>query len=188
MDFVVGLPRTLKKFDAVWVIVDRLTESAHFILVAATYSSERLAEIYICEIVRLHGVPVTIISDQGTQFTSHFWRAVQQSWGCCIHGWREGFAPSSPTKGVMRFGKKHKLRSRYIGPFEIFERVGEVTYKLALPPSLSVVHSVFHVSMLQKYHGDPSHVLDFKSVQLDKDLTYEEPVAILSMVGPEIVV
>ena len=81
MDFVVGLPWTLKKFDAIWVIVDRLTKSAHFIPVCTTYSSERLAGIYIWEIVRLHGVPVSIISDRGTQFTLQFWRAVQRELG-----------------------------------------------------------------------------------------------------------
>ncbi|XP_070054554.1 uncharacterized protein [Nicotiana tomentosiformis] len=87
----------------------------------------------------------------------------------------------SPMKGVMRFKNKVKLCPRYIGPFKILERVGEVAYKLALPPSLLAVHPVFHVSMLRKYFGDPSHVLDFSSVQLDKDLTYEEePLAILS--------
>jgi len=72
MDFVVGLPRTQRKFDVVWVIVDRLTKSAHFIHVEVTYSLEWLAEIYICEIVHLHGVPASIIYDRGTQFTSHF--------------------------------------------------------------------------------------------------------------------
>ena len=86
----------------------------------------------------------------------------------------------SPMKGVMRFGKKGKLSPRFIGPFEILDRVGEVAYRLALPPSLSAVHPVFHVSMLRKYHGDSSHVLDFSTVQLDKDLTHEEElVAIL---------
>ncbi|XP_070046467.1 uncharacterized protein [Nicotiana tomentosiformis] len=86
----------------------------------------------------------------------------------------------SPMKGVMRFGKKGKLSPRYIGPFEILERVGEVGYKLALPPSLSAVHPVFLVSMLQRYCGNLSNVLDFSSVQLDKDLTYvKQPVAIL---------
>ncbi|XP_070011393.1 uncharacterized protein [Nicotiana sylvestris] len=85
-----------------------------------------------------------------------------------------------PMKGVMRFGKKGKLRPRFIGPFEILDRVGEVAYRLALPLSLSVVHPVFHVSMLWKYHDGPSHVLDYNTVPLDKDLTYEdEPVAIL---------
>ncbi|XP_070012884.1 uncharacterized protein [Nicotiana sylvestris] len=83
-------------------------------------------------------------------------------------------------KGVMIFGKKSKLSPRFIGPFEILDQVGEVTYRLALPPGLSAVHPVFHVSMFRKYHGDPSHVLDFSTVQLDRDLTYEEePVAIL---------
>ncbi|XP_070044934.1 uncharacterized protein [Nicotiana tomentosiformis] len=83
-------------------------------------------------------------------------------------------------KGVMRFGKKGKLSPRYIRPFEILERIGKVDYKLALPPSLSVVHQVFHISMLQKYYGDPPYVLDFTTVQLDEDLTYiEKPVAIL---------
>jgi len=81
MDFVVGLPRTLQKFDVVWVIVDRLTKSAHFIPVVTTYTSERLAQIYIQEIVRLHGVPVSIVSYRGPQFTSHFWRAVQSELG-----------------------------------------------------------------------------------------------------------
>lgn len=86
----------------------------------------------------------------------------------------------SPMKGVMRFGKKGNLSPRFIGSFEILDRVGEVAYRLALPPSLSVVHPVFHVSMFQKYHGDPSHVLDYITVQLNKDLFYEEePVAIL---------
>ncbi|XP_070014117.1 uncharacterized protein [Nicotiana sylvestris] len=86
----------------------------------------------------------------------------------------------SPMKGVMKFGKKRKLSPRYIGPFEVLESIGEVAYKLALLPSLSSVHQVFHVSMLRKYFGDPSHVLDFNMVRLDRDLTYDmEPVFIL---------
>ena len=63
MDFVVGLPKTLGKFDSIWVIVDRLTKSAHFILVKVTYNAEKLAKLYISEVVRLHGVPLSIISD-----------------------------------------------------------------------------------------------------------------------------
>ncbi|XP_070017377.1 uncharacterized protein [Nicotiana sylvestris] len=86
----------------------------------------------------------------------------------------------SPINGVMRFGKKGKLSPRYIGLFEVLERIGEVAYKLTLPHSLSSVHPVFHVSMLRKYFGEPSHVLDFSTVQLDGDLTYDmELVAIL---------
>nr|XP_033512010.1 uncharacterized protein LOC117276756 [Nicotiana tomentosiformis] len=86
----------------------------------------------------------------------------------------------SPMKGVMRFGKRGKLSPRFIGPFEVLQRIGQVAYKLALPPSLSSVHPLFHVSMLRKYIGDPSHVLDFSTVQLEGDMTYDvEPMAIL---------
>ena len=83
-------------------------------------------------------------------------------------------------KGSMRFGKKGKLSPRFIGAFEILERVGNVSYRLALPPSLSRIHNVFHISMIKKYVPDSSHVLDDKPLQLEKDLTYEEhPIQIL---------
>ncbi|XP_070017322.1 uncharacterized protein [Nicotiana sylvestris] len=86
----------------------------------------------------------------------------------------------SPVKGVMRFKMKGKLNPRYIGPFEILKRIREIAYKLAFLPSLYAVHPVFNVSMLRKYYSDPSHVLDFSTVQLDEDLTcIEEHVAIL---------
>ncbi|XP_070022828.1 uncharacterized protein [Nicotiana sylvestris] len=86
----------------------------------------------------------------------------------------------SPMKDVMRFGKKVKLSPWFIGSFEVLRRIGEVPYELALTPSLSSVHPAFHVSMLHKYIGDPSHVLDFNTVQLDGDLTYDvEPMVIL---------
>jgi len=87
---------------------------------------------------------------------------------------------TSPTKGVMLFGKKDKQSPRYIRPFEVLETIGEVAYKLALPPSLPGIHLVFHVSMLRKYVGDPSHFLDFSTVHLDVNFTYDvEPVTIL---------
>ncbi|XP_069154406.1 uncharacterized protein [Solanum lycopersicum] len=281
MDFVVGLPCTLGKFDAIWVIVDRLTKSAHFVPVQTTYNSEKLAKIYIREIVRLHGVPISIISDRGTQFTSHFWRSMQKELGtrvdlstafhpqtdgqsertiqvlkdmlraCVIDfgGHWDQFLPLaefaynnsyhssiemapfealydllresldkvkliqdrllmaqsrqksyadrkvrdlefmvgervllkvSPMKGVMRFGKKGKLSPRYIGPFEVVECIGEVAYQLALPPGLSGVHPVFHISMLKKYHQGGDHVIQWDSVLLDQNLTFEEePITIL---------
>ena len=90
------------------------------------------------------------------------------------------FLKVSPMKGVMRFGKKGKLAPRYIGPFEIRARVGEVAYRMVLPPELSRIHLVFHVSMLRKYIADPSYVLQPQAVELSEDLTYEEfPVAIV---------
>ncbi|XP_070024807.1 uncharacterized protein [Nicotiana sylvestris] len=86
----------------------------------------------------------------------------------------------SPMKGVMRLGKKGKLSTLYIVAFEVLQRIGEVAYKLVFPPSLSSVHPVFHVSILQKYVVNPSHVLYLSTIQLDGDLTYDvEPVAIL---------
>ena len=81
MDFVVGLPKTLGKYDSIWVIVDRLTKSAQFIPVKVTYNAEKLARLYISEVVRLHGVPLSIILDRGTQFTSMFWRTLHAELG-----------------------------------------------------------------------------------------------------------
>jgi hypothetical protein len=90
------------------------------------------------------------------------------------------FLKLSPWKGIVRFGKRGKLSPRYIGPYEITERIGAVAYRLALPPRLSRVHDVFHVSMLRKYVADPSHVLQEQPIRLREDLTYEEkPVQIL---------
>ncbi|XP_042467225.1 uncharacterized protein LOC122050384 [Zingiber officinale] len=90
------------------------------------------------------------------------------------------FLRVSPTKGVKRFGLRGKLAPRYIGPFEILERIGAVAYRLALPPSLSGVHDVFHVSMLRRYVPDPTHVLADIPVPVQPDITYEEvPVQIL---------
>ena len=66
-----------------------------------------------------------------------------------------------PKRGVVRFGERGKLSSRFIGPFEILERVGTFGYWLALPPRMSGVHEVFHVSMLRKYTPDPAHVVDW---------------------------
>ncbi|WMV43229.1 hypothetical protein MTR67_036614 [Solanum verrucosum] len=81
MNCVVGLPKTLGKFDSILVVVDRLTKSAHFIPVRIDYHDEQLAKVYVKEIVRLHGVPFSIISDRGTQFTSKFWRKLHDELG-----------------------------------------------------------------------------------------------------------
>ena len=70
------------------------------------------------------------------------------------------FLKVMPKRGVVRSGKRGKLSPRFIGPFEVLERIGIVAYRLALPPNMSGVHEVFHVSMLRKYTPDPSHVVD----------------------------
>ena len=85
-----------------------------------------------------------------------------------------------PNRIVVRFGKREKLSPRFIGPFEILERIGVVAYRLALPPSMSGVHEVFHVSMLRKYTPDLAHVVDWGQIEVDTNGTFEEgPVCIL---------
>ena len=75
---------------------------------------------------------------------------------------------------MVRFGKRGKLSPRFIGPFEILERVGTVAYRLVLSPSMSGVHEVFHVSMLRRYTPDPAHVVDWEEIEVDTDGTFEE--------------
>ena len=73
MDFVVGLPRCQSGYDTIWVIVDRLTKSAHFLPMKNSDSIEKLAELYVKENVRLHGTPILIVSNRDPRFTSRFW-------------------------------------------------------------------------------------------------------------------
>ena len=79
-----------------------------------------------------------------------------------------------PKRGVVRFDKQEKLSPRFIGPFEILERVGTVAYRLALPPNMSGVHEEFHVSMLRRYTPDLAHVVDWGEIEVDTDGTFEE--------------
>ena len=81
MDFVTHFPRTQQRHDVVWVIVDRLTKSAHFLVVWMTFTLEEFCRLYICETVLLHGVPVSIVSDRDLRFTTHFWKSFQKAMG-----------------------------------------------------------------------------------------------------------
>ncbi|KAA0040368.1 ty3-gypsy retrotransposon protein [Cucumis melo var. makuwa] len=239
-----GLSRTLKGYTVIWVVIDRLTKSAHFVPGKSTYTAN-------------------------ARFTSKFWKGLQLALGtrldfstafhlqtdgqtesyqatigmapfealygrCCKSpvSWGEVgeqrllgpelvqttnatiqkirarmltaksrqksyadvrckdlefdvgdmvFLKVAPMKGVLRFKKKGKLSPRLVGPFEILEQIGPLAYHLALPPSFSAVHDVFHVSMLRKYVADPTHVVDFEPLQINKNLSYEEqPVEILA--------
>nr|GEY58368.1 retrotransposable element Tf2 [Tanacetum cinerariifolium] len=252
MDFVTGLPRTQRRHDAIWVVVDHLTKSAHFLPIRKDYSVSKLAEIFQQEIVQLHGTPSAIISDRDPCFTSRFWKGLQKAWGTrlkfstAFHPQIDGqsertiqtledmkcralicwdqigerviegpemievtnkkvavakeklkeartrqksyadkhrksfefqlgdhvFLKVSPARGVRRFSIKDKLSPRFIGPFEIMDRVGEVSYRLALPPQLSHVHNVFYVSLLRGYKYHPLHVISYPLDQIRADLSY----------------
>jgi len=81
MDFIVGLPNASQKHDSIWMIIDRLTNTAHYLPVHTTYYAKKYAEIYLDQIVCLHGVPETIISDRGAQIIARFWEQLQASLG-----------------------------------------------------------------------------------------------------------
>ena len=84
MNFITGLPRTSSGYDSIWVIVDRLTKSAHFLPVKVTYPVSKYAELYLTQIVYLHGVPKTIVSDRGPQFMSQFWDELHKAMGTTL--------------------------------------------------------------------------------------------------------
>nr|GEZ43162.1 hypothetical protein [Tanacetum cinerariifolium] len=148
MDFVTGLTRTQRRHDAIWVVVDRLTKSAHFLPIRKDYSVSRLAEIFQQEIVRLHGTPSTIVGErviEGPEMIEvtnakvivakekHKEARTRQKSYADKHRKSLEFQPGdhvflkvSLARGVRRFGIKGKLSPRFIGPFEILDRVGEI--------------------------------------------------------------
>ena len=84
MDFVVCLPRTQKSYDSIWVVLERLTKSAHFIPVKSTYLAKDYVRIFLDEIVHRHGIPLSIILDRGSQYTSRFWRSFHKGLGTTV--------------------------------------------------------------------------------------------------------
>ena len=94
MDFVSGFPLTKKKHDFVWVIMDRLIKSDHFLPVRLDYSMDRLAELYVNEIVKLHGIPISIMPDHDPRFTSRFWKELQLTLGTRLN-FSIGFHPQT---------------------------------------------------------------------------------------------
>nr|GEX31007.1 putative reverse transcriptase domain-containing protein [Tanacetum cinerariifolium] len=243
MDFVTKLPRTSSGHDIIWVIVDRLTKFAHFLPMREDYKMDRLARLYLNEIVARHDVSISIISDRDSRFTSRFWQSMQEALGTRLdmRSWdvhlplvefsynnsyhssvrcapfealcgRKCHSPIilkvardhqksyddkrrkplefsvgdyvllkvSPWKGVVRFGKKGKLTPRFVGPFEIIEKVGSVAYRLDLPEELNGVHDTFHVSNLKKCLADPTLQVSLDEIRVDDKLNFvEELVEIL---------
>nr|GFA30211.1 retrotransposon protein, putative, Ty3-gypsy subclass [Tanacetum cinerariifolium] len=229
MDFVTELPRTQRMHDAIWVVVDRLTKSAHFLPIRKDYSVSKLAEIFqqeiVCRKLEEPGLSSVLpfILRQTDDYICLVEFAYNNSWHASIKcapfemlygrkcrapicwdqvGERVIKGPEmievtnekvaivkeklkeartlSPARRVRCFGIKGKLSPRFIGPFEILDRVGEVSFRLALPPQLSHVHNVFYVSLLRGYKYHPLHVISYLLDHICADLSYvEEPEAIL---------
>nr|GFA03449.1 reverse transcriptase domain-containing protein [Tanacetum cinerariifolium] len=156
MDFVTKLPKSSQGYNTIWVIVNRLTMSAIFTPIRETNPMDKLARIYLKEVVTRHGIPVSIISDRDPRFASNFWRSLQNA------------------LGVVRFGKRGKLNPRYVGPFKVLERVGDVAYTLDLPEELSKVHNTFHVSNLKKCLADEPLAVPLDGLHFDDKLHFVE--------------
>ncbi|GJZ38017.1 reverse transcriptase domain-containing protein [Tanacetum coccineum] len=208
MDFVIKLPKTSIGHDTIWVIVDRLTKSAHFIPTRATDSMETLTSIKAVPFKALYGRKcrspvcwakvgdVQLIGPEIIHETTEKIMQIRQRLQATRDRQRSYanvrrktlefqvgdrvMLKVSPRKGIFRFGKRGKLNPRYIGPFRILERIGPGAYKLELPEELSNVHNTFHVSNLKKCLSDESLIIPMKELQLNDKLNFvEEPIEIM---------
>nr|GFB28741.1 putative reverse transcriptase domain-containing protein [Tanacetum cinerariifolium] len=145
-----------------------LTKSAIFAPMRETDPLEKLAKLYLKEVVTRHGISVSIIYD-------HLKRKPME-----FQVGDKVILKVSPWKGVVRFGKRGKLNPRYVGPFKVVARVGSVAYKLDLPEELSRVHNTFHVSNLKKYYANEPLAVPLDGLHFDDKLQFvEEPVEII---------
>ncbi|GJW87585.1 reverse transcriptase domain-containing protein [Tanacetum coccineum] len=175
MDFVTKLPKSSQGYDAIWVIVDRLTKSAIFMPMRETDPMDKLARMYLKEVVTKHGIPVLIIGDRDPRFASNFWRSLQKALGTSLDMIGDKvMLKVLPWKGVVHFDKQGKLNPRYVRPFKVLKKVGTVAYKLELPQEPSRVHNTFHVSNLKKCYSDDPLVVPLEGLQVDDKLHFVE--------------
>nr|GEV13950.1 hypothetical protein [Tanacetum cinerariifolium] len=221
MDFVTKLPRTSSGHDIILVMVDRFTKFAHFRPMREDYTMNRLARLYLNEIVARHdfgGSWDVHLPSVEFSYNNSYHSSVRCAPFKALYGrkcrslimWAEikdrlkaardrqkSYADKrmkplefsvgdyvllkvSPSKRIVRFGKKGKLAPRFVGPFEIIEKVGHVAYQLDLPEELNGVHDTFYVVNLKKYLADPTLQVPLDEIQVDAKLNFvEEPVEIL---------
>ncbi|GJS11082.1 integrase, catalytic region, zinc finger, CCHC-type containing protein [Tanacetum coccineum] len=169
--------------DADWVIVDLLTNRRISLAIRDDFNRRSIWRYYIDVIVARHGVPVSIISDRSwADFTSPLAKryADKRPKPLEFEVGDQVLLNVSPWKGVVRFRKKGKLAPRYVGPFEILERIGLVAYRLRLPEELSSVHDIFHVSNLKKCLADANLHVPLDEIKVDETLCFvKEPIEIM---------
>nr|GEY62494.1 putative reverse transcriptase domain-containing protein [Tanacetum cinerariifolium] len=197
MDFVTKLPKTAAGQDTIWVIIDCLTKSAHFLPMREYDTLEKLTRQYLKEVVSKHEVgdrqltsPEIIheTTEKIVQIKSRIQAACdrQKSYAYVRRKPLEFQVKDkvmlkvSPWKGVIRFGIRGKLNPRYVGSFKILAKVGTVTYQLEFPEQLSRVHSTFYVSKLKKCMADEPLAIPLDEIQVDDKLNFiEEPIEIM---------
>ncbi|GJU81457.1 putative reverse transcriptase domain-containing protein [Tanacetum coccineum] len=176
MDFIMKFPRTSSGHYLIWVIMDRLTKSAHFLPICEDFKMDKLARLYINEIVARHGVLISIISDCDEEIQVdaklNFMEEPVEILEREIKKLKRSRIPIIKIKG--------KLVPRFVRPFEITERIGPVAYRLRLPQELRSVHDMFHVSNIKKCLADPTLQVPLEEIQVDAKLSFvEKPVEIL---------
>ncbi|GKE67213.1 reverse transcriptase domain-containing protein, partial [Tanacetum coccineum] len=174
IDFITKLPKSSQGFDTIWIIVDRLTKSAHFLPIRENEPLDKLASLYLNRIVARHRIPVSIICDRDGSYADLKRKQIEFEVGDRV------MLKVSPWKGVVRFGKRGKLNSRYVRPFKVLAKVGKVAYRLELPQELSKVHHTFHVSNLKKCYANEPLAIPLEGIHVDDKLQFvEEPVEII---------
>ncbi|GJU18797.1 putative reverse transcriptase domain-containing protein [Tanacetum coccineum] len=200
IDFVTGLPRTSSGYDSIWVIVDRLTKSAHFLPMKKTDSMEKLTQLYLKEIICRHGVPVYHVSINAAPFKALYGRKCRSPICWIEVGDSQLTRPElirETTKKIVQIKNclmtarsreksyadvRRKPLEFNVGDrvmLKIIDRIGPVAYKLELPYELRVIHNTFHVSNLKKCLADENLIILLEEIQLDDKLHFiEEPVEI----------